>query len=251
MAAPRPFSNDLKMSLAPTGKLRVPINLGNPILANWDYSLGKPFGISVDLANELALRLGLDVEFTVLDALEKCTQAFIEKKVDLGFFPIEPSREPGIQFTPAYILIEGAYLVRKESPIQDMAEVDMPGNCVVVGKGSVVDLFLTQELKNASITRVGTTAKVVDQFLKLRAEVVACGKQQLEADMRRFPGLRLLNGRFMVINEAIGLPEDTSIEALHYMNAFVEDMKRRGFVDKSMNRHGIIGAMVAPAGYPI
>ena len=49
--------------LAPTGKLRAAINFSNPVLAGRDPTTGEPCGISVDLARELARRLGVAIEF--------------------------------------------------------------------------------------------------------------------------------------------------------------------------------------------
>jgi polar amino acid transport system substrate-binding protein len=232
--------------LAPTGRLRASINLGNPILANKDAS-GQAVGVSVDLARALAEQLGVPFEMTVFDSAGKSVEAVKSGQADIGFFAIDPLRSDGIRFTAPYVLIEGAYLVRNASPLTDNSQVDRPGTRVMVGKASVYDLYLTRELKAAQILRSPTSPTVVDTFLAQGAEVAAGVKQQLESDARRLGGLRLLPGRFMVIEQAMGLPTDRGEAAQNALKAFVESSKASGFVAKSMQRHGIEGALVAPA----
>ncbi|MDW5442911.1 ABC transporter substrate-binding protein [Polaromonas sp. SM01] len=239
-------SAQLIKSFAPTGKLRASINVGNPILANLDKD-GKPFGVSIDLARGFASLLGVDVELVVFDAAGKSVEAVTQQQADFGFFAVDPARGAGIAFTAPYVLIEGAYLVKDASPLRENAEVDQTGHRVVVGKGSAYDLFLTRELKQAEILRSPTSPKVVDTFIEMGAEVAAGVKQQLEADAQRVPGLRLLPGRFMVIQQAMGIPKGRGEEAVAVLRRYVEDMKASGFVAEALARHAIRGASVAPA----
>jgi polar amino acid transport system substrate-binding protein len=234
-------------AFTPTGKLRASINLGNPILANKDAATGEPYGVSVDLARAFAEHLSVDLELVVFDAAGKSVQAVSEERADFGFFAIDPLRGESIAFTAPYVLIEGFYLVRDESPIKTNGEVDRPGIRVAVGKGSAYDLFLTRELKQAEIVRSPTSPTVVQTFLEQNLEVAAGVKQQLEADARTKSGLRLLNERFMVIQQAMGVPKSRGIEAAEALRLFVEDKKRSGFVADALARHGIKGASVAPS----
>jgi polar amino acid transport system substrate-binding protein len=230
----------------PTGTLRASINVGNPILARRDAASGEPAGVSIDLARAFAERLGVPLELVVFDSAGKSVDAVTAEQADIGFFAIDPVRGQGIAFTDAYVLIEGAYLVRDGSPLRDRAEVDRAGHRVTVGKGSAYDLYLTRELKQAQIVRAPTSPAVVDTFLAEGTEVAAGVKQQLEADMRRLPGLRLLPGSFMVIRQAMGLPKGRGEAAADVLHAFVEDMKASGFVAEALRRHRIEGAAVAP-----
>lgn len=229
----------------PTGRLRAAINLGNPILAGRDPG-GEPCGVSVDLARAFAHRLGVELELVVFDAAGKSVDAVTAERADIGFFAIDPQRGAGIAFTAAYVLIEGCYLVKDASPLQANDEVDRAGRRVVVGRGSAYDLFLTREFERAGIERAPTSPAVVDHFLAVDADVAAGVRQQLEADARRLGGLRLLPGRFMVIQQAMGTPKGRGRDAAAALAAFVEDMKASGFVASALKRHGIEGASVAP-----
>lgn len=234
-------------SLAPTGRLRAVINLGNPILARRDAESGQPVGVSVDLASELARRLGVEAEFLLVEKAADSVAAVNEGRADIGFFAVDPARGAEIAFTAPYLLIEGAYLVRDESPLQANDEVDRAGLRVAVGKGSAYDLFLSRELKAAEIVRAPSSPDVVPAFLEQGLEVAAGVKQQLEMDAARLPGLRLLPGRFMVIRQAMGTAKAAGQQAADHVAAFVEAMKASGFVAQALQRHGIDGVTVAPA----
>ena len=236
---------ELIHTLAPTGTLRASINLGNPILANRGTD-GQPFGVSIDLAQGLGRLLGLGVELLVFETAAQSVAAVTQEQADFGFFAVDPARGAGIHFTAPYVLIEGAYLVRNDSPLHDNQQVDQSANRVVVGKGSAYDLFLTRELKHAQILRAPSSQAVVDTFMAEGAEVAAGVKQPLEADALRVGGLRLLPGCFMVIQQAMGLPKGRGDAAAALLRRYVEDMKATGFVAEALQRHGIQGASVAP-----
>ena len=240
------MSLQLTSEFAPTGTLRAAINLGNPILANQNAD-GQPYGISIDIATELARRLNVPLTLLVGQTAAQSVEAVTQETADFGFFAIDPVRGKGIAFTAPYVLIEGSYLVRNDSPLSANNQVDQAGNRIAVGKGSAYDLFLTREIKNAEIQRAPSSPTTVDFFLSEKLEVAAGVKQQLEMDAKRLPNLRLLPGRFMVIEQAMGLPKTRSPEAQAYLKQFVEDIKASGFVSQSMARHNIQGAAVAPA----
>ena len=239
---------ELVAAFAPTGTLRAAINLGNPILAGTDPSTGTPRGLSVDLAREFARRLEVELELIAFDATGKSVEAVANERADIGFFAIDPLRGAQIAFTAPYVLIEGCYLVRKDSPLRGNDEVDRAGQVVVVGQGSAYDLHLSRALKHATIVRAPTSPTVVDTFIEQKADVAAGVKQQLEADATRIGGLRLLGERFMVIRQAMGTPKSRGDEAARFLGRFVEQAKAEGFVAAALARHGVRGASVAPPG---
>ena len=237
----------LVAAYAPTGVLRAAINLGNPILAK-AVEGGLPQGVSVDLAQELARRLGVQLDMVVVDAAGKSVDVVAQESADIGFFAIDPVRGASIAFSSPYVLIEGAYLVAQNSPITANEQVDRVGTKVVVGKGSAYDLYLSRELQHAEIVRAPTSPTVVDTFISTQADVAAGVRQQLEVDAQRIAGLRLLPGRFMVIRQAMGVPKSRGEAAARSLREYVEEMKASGFVAAALERHAIQGASTAPAG---
>jgi polar amino acid transport system substrate-binding protein len=232
--------------LTPTGKLRAAINYGNAVLARRDAATGEVSGVSVDLARELAKRLGVELQLVPFDAANKSVEAIKNQQADIAFFAIDPARGVDTDFTAAYVVIEGTYVVRNDSPIKTNADVDKPGTRIALAAKSAYDLFLTREIKHATLERTVTSGEVTDMFLAKNLDVAANVKQQTEKDMTRIPGLRMLAGRFMEINQAMGTSKGRD-NAVKYMRAFVEDMKASGFVAQALERHKIEGVAVAPA----
>ncbi len=240
----------LASEFAPTGRLRASINLGNPILANRHPATGQPFGVSIDLANELARQLGTEVELVVFVGAAKSVDAVTQGRADIGFFAVDPLRGAGLHFTAPYILIEGSYLVRNGSPLQSNAQVDAPGHSVAVGQGSAYDLFLTRELKQARVIRGAGAEGAIAAFEAQNLDALAGIRLMLEDEAAKKPGLRLLPGRFMVIQQAMGCPKARSEVVATALRAFVERMKASGFVADAMHRHGVVGASVAGPATP-
>lgn len=237
-------TSPLARAFAPEGRLRAVINLGNPILAGRASESGPPHGVSVDLAQALAQRLGLELEMVIVPAAGRAVETLRAGRADIGFFAVDPARSQGIAFTAPYIEIEGAYLVRDASPLTRIEEVDRAGTRIMVGLNSAYDLYLTREIRSATLLRAPTSPAVVEEFLRQGVDVAAGVRQQLEADAARIPGLRLLPGRFMVIQQAMGLAAGRDASALAYLTAFVEEMKASGFVAAALARHGIQGAII-------
>ena len=234
-------------SLAPTGKLRVGINLGNPVLAGTDSITQKPKGVSVDIANFIAGRANLPIEFIPFQSAGATVEAIKFGDIDMIFVAIDPVRGNDIAYTPAYIQIEGAYLVKSTSTILSNDQVDAVGNEILVGKGSAYDLFLTREIKNATITRTVNSQSVVDVFMSGKGNVAAGVKQQLESDSKRYNDLRILPGRFMVINQSIGIPKarPNSDKTIAHLSDLITELKTSGFIASAMKKHNIEGAKVA------
>ena len=236
---------DAVAELGATGRLRAAINFGNPILANRGPG-GEPRGVSVDLAREAARRLGLPIELVLFDSAGAVVEAVKARQVDLAFVAIDPVRAADTEYTAPYVVIEGAYMVRDDSALRRNEEVDRPGTRVVVGRGSAYDLFLTRELKAATLVRAATSPAVTDLFRAERLDVAAGVRQQLESDARRVDGVRMLPGRFMVIEQAMGVPKGR-VAAQAWLSRYIEEMKASGFVADALKRHAIEGAAVAPA----
>ena len=243
--AARTASAELVSAFAPSGTLRASINLGNPILATLDPQTHQPIGVSVDLAGELAKRLGVPLQLVAVTSAGASVENVEQGKADIGFFAVDPKRGQLIEFTRPYVLIEGVYAVRNDSPITHNAQVDQPGTTVAVSKGSAYDLFLSRELQHATIVRLPTSPGIVQGFLDQHLSVAAGIRQQLAEDAAKAGGMRLLNEHFMVIRQAMGLPKARGGAAAQYLSDFVEEMKISGFVSAALARHGIEGAGVA------
>ncbi len=234
-----------RSELAPTGKLRAAINFGNPVLAQKDPATGEPRGVSVDLARELGRRLGVPVELVTFDAAGKVFEALKRGAWDIAFLAIDPARATEIAFTAPYVVIEATYLVPADSPLRTIEDVDREGVRVAVGNKSAYDLYLTRTLKRAQLVRVPTSPAAIDVFLKDKLEAAAGVKQPLVQFAKTHPNVRVMDGRFMAIEQAMGTPRGREAGA-RYLREFIEEMKASGFVARGLERSGQGDATVAP-----
>ena len=241
------MSPALVTAFAPGGALRASINLGNPILANAGPAGGPPVGVSIDLAREFARRLGVPLELVEFDKAAASVDAVRDERADIGFFAIDPARSQGLLFTAPYVLIEGSYLVPDSSALTDNAQVDSHGQRISVSSGSAYDLFLTREIRQAEIVRFDDAGPALAAVRAGEVDVAAGIRQVLEGEARRAPGVRVLPDRFMVIQQAMGLPAGRGRPAQEALAGFVAEMKASGFVAEALHRHHIDGAIVAPA----
>lgn len=244
-AVAQAVSPNVVAELAPHGKLRVAVNFGNPVLAQKDPASGEPRGVSPDLARELGRRLGVPAEFIVFDAAGKVFEAVKRGEIDLVFLAIDPVRGAEIDFTGPYVQIEGVYLVPSTSPLQALGDVDRTGVRVAVARGSAYDLYLTRALKQATLVREPSGPEAMEMFARDKLEAAAGVKQAIDAFAAQRPDMRVIPGRFMVIEQAIGTPKGRPAGA-RFLRGFVEEMKASGFVAAALARSGRADATVAP-----
>lgn len=230
----------LAADLSPTGTLRASINLGNPVLAQGTPE--APSGVTVDIAREMAARLGVPVSFQCFDAARKSFEALRTGAADVAFLAVEPARAAEVEFSAPYVLIEGVYAVAADSPIRTADDVDRPGVRVGVKEGSAYDLFLTRTLEHAEVVR---GADGIDVFRELGLDVAAGIRQPLSRHVAADPGMRLVEPRFMQIRQAVAVARDHRPDTVSFLHELVEDLKASGRIAESLASSGQ-DASVAP-----
>ena len=227
--------------LAPEGALRASINLGNPVLAQGTPT--APTGVTVDIAREVGARLGVPVELVCFDAARKSYEAMTAGRADICFLAVEPAREAEIAFTAPYVVIEGVFVVPQNSALTKAADVDRPGVRIGVNRGSAYDLFLSRTLQHASVVR---GEEGVDEFRAQNLEVVAGIRQPMTEFVATHPEVRLIEGRFMQIRQALGTTRTRRAETVQFLRDLVEELKANGFVAEALRRANQSDATVAP-----
>ncbi|WP_341796231.1 MULTISPECIES: transporter substrate-binding domain-containing protein [unclassified Pseudomonas] len=230
--------------LAPGGVMHAAINFGNPVLAQRGPN-GEPQGVSVALAKALAQELGVKLEMRTFDAAGKVFAALDEGVWNLAFLAIDPVREAQISFSEPYVIIEGTYLVERDSPFQSVVDLDQAGLKLAVGKGAAYDLFLTRTLKNAELERADTSAGAVDLFLEQKLDAAAGVRQPLQKVADLDPRYRVLGDAFTSIRQAMAVPRGRDAGAA-YVRAFVERKKAEGFIHAALAQSGQADVTVAP-----
>ena len=243
MDTPAPTS--LRSEFAPTGTLRAAVNFGNIVIAQKDPAGGDPRGVGPDLARELARRLGVPIAYVTYDTAGKVADAVKQDAWDIAFLAADPKRANEIAFSAPYVLIEGTYMVRKDSPLARVADFDRAGTRIAAGLNTAYDLHLTRALKSAELVRAPTSEAAVHLFLEKKLDAVAGVRNYLESVARKDPALRVIPDSYLGIGQAAGVPKSRANAARH-LAAFIEEMKSSGFVAEALRRSGA-EATVAPA----
>lgn len=233
-----------RSELAPTGRLRVGINLGNFLLTATDPATGEYRGVAVDLGRELGRRIGVPVEIIGYPSPGVLADAAKTGAWDVGFLGAEPQRANEIDFTAAYVEIEATYLVPPGSPIRTIADVDREGVRIAISGKSAYDLYLTRNLKHAQLVREVGADNVFKRFVADKLDAIAGLKPRLVIDAENLPGSRILDGRFTAVQQAAGTPKGRSAGA-RYLREFIEDIKATGLVARTIEKNNVRGLTVA------
>jgi len=239
------ISPSVLSDLAPTGILRVGINYGNPVLATRDPASGDLRGVAVDLARELGRRVDLPSELVAFESAGKMFDAVKAEAWDVAFLAIDPGRADQISFTAPYIEIEGTYLVPSGSTVHALGDVDRAGVRIGVSEKSAYDLFLSRSLQHAQLMHAPDPNSAFELIVSGKVDVVAGVRQHLVANSQKLPGSRVLEGRFMSIQQALGIPKGRDAGAA-YLREFIEEVKAAGFVARAIEKAGVSGVSVAP-----
>jgi polar amino acid transport system substrate-binding protein len=239
-AAPSAVPDAARSELAPTGKLRAGMNLGNTLFTTKDAATGELRGVAVDLMRELASRLGVPVVFVVHATPGDVADAVDKGAWDVAILAIAQARAQTIAFSPAITEIEATYVVHKDSVLRSVGQVDASGIRISAPEKAGYELYLTQTLRNATLIRTKGGTASINLFNDRSVDALAGLKPDLLNSMDKMPEARLLEGKFMTVNHGLGTPRERRAAA-EYLKAFAEEMNASGFVVRSIERHGVQG----------
>jgi polar amino acid transport system substrate-binding protein len=235
----------VRADLGSTGKLRAAINYGNFILPTRDRATGESRGVAIDLTRELSRRLGVPVEIVAYDSVAVMGDAAPTGVWDVAFLGSDPKREALMSFTAAYLEIEATYLVRGDSPLRTAVEVDGVGLKVSAPARANYELFLSRNLRHAQLVSTAGADAAFDLLAKRQQDALAGLTQALHDRLPQLPGSRILDGRFMGVQQSIAVPRGRDA-GLAFLRRVVEDAKASGLVARAIERTGARGVSVAP-----
>jgi polar amino acid transport system substrate-binding protein len=243
------MEHDVISQLTPHGVLRAGINLSNFLLVTGRNLSGDPEGIAPDMAREIAARLGVAVAYVPFASPGELADAAGNDIWDIALIGAEPQRAQSIGFTPAYVEIEASYLVPATSEFTSVDEVDQSGVQIAVTTRSAYGLWLARNIEHAALVHSQTHALAHGHFVDKQLDALAGLKPQLLSDVDRLPGARILDGRFTVIQQAVGVAPCNEA-AYRFLCAFIEEAKASGLIARLIERHRVRGLAVAPLHIP-
>jgi polar amino acid transport system substrate-binding protein len=232
----------VRSELAPSGKLRAGINFGNALLASRDAG-GKPSGIALDLAQELARRLGVPLDIQLFESAGRMADGAADGRWEVAFLGADPARAQEIVFTNPYLEIDATYLLPADSSIQRLQDIDRDGVRIAVSEKSAYDLFLTRNLQRAQLVRVQGVDASADLFFREKLDALAGLRPLLLQLADSHPNLRVLEERFTTVDQAIGTPKSHAA-ALAYLQDYVNDIQGSGFLKSVIERNGVRGVTI-------
>jgi polar amino acid transport system substrate-binding protein len=239
------MNDKVRAQLAPTGVLRAGINLSNFLLVTGRSESGDPTGVAPDMAREIAAALGVPVKYVTFKSPGELGDQVGKDVWDIGLIGAEPQRAEKIQFTAAYVEIEATYMVPEGSPIKSIADVDRKGVRIAVSARSAYDLWLVNNIRNATLVQVSGLDAAYEKFMSDKLEVLAGLRPGLLKDVEKAPGLKILEGKFTAVQQAVGTAK-ANVEAAAFLADFVEKAKKSGMVQGFIDRHKVKGLSVAP-----
>lgn len=239
------MNDKARAQLAPTGVLRAGINLSNFLLVTGRSETNDPVGVAPDMAREIAAALGVPVKYVPFKTPGELGDQVGKDVWDIGLIGAEPQRAEKIQFTAAYVEIEATYMVPEGSPIKSIADVDRKGVRIAVSARSAYDLWLVNNIKNATLVQVNGLDAAYDKFVADKLEVLAGLRPGLLKDIEKAPGMKILDGKFTAVQQAVGTAKP-NVEGAAFLADFVEKAKKSGMVQSFIERHKVKGLSVAP-----
>lgn len=231
----------LREQLAPTGVLRVALNHANFLLVSSPAPDGQ--GVAADLGRGLARRLGVPCEFVGYADAGLVADAAGRDAWDVAFIGADPARAADVEFTPAYVEIEATWLVAPHAPVTDASDVDRPGIRIAVAARSAYHLFLQREVRHATLVLADGLPQSEAVFVRDGLEVLAGLRPHLMQVGERVPGSRVLPGRFMAVQQALGVPAGRP-GAAAFAAAFMQEAMDSGLVASLIVRHGVRGLSI-------
>lgn len=234
----------LAPAIAPTGALRVALNLGNGVLVQQDRQSGELRGVTVELSRAIAAQLQLDLAFVTYGSANMAFADAANNVWDITFMGLEPERATQVSFTRPYVFIGGTYLVPTNASFRSVNDVDTQGVTIAAGSGSAYDLYLTRNITQAELVRSQTSALAIENFLAGNTTVVAGVRQTLIEAAQGRTDLRVLDDNFMRIEQAMAVPADRAPAVTAWLDSFIAEQIRTGFIRRALDTTGQAGVEV-------
>lgn len=199
--------------LAPTGRLRAGVNVGNTAVVRIDPDTGKLSGRSIDTFEAIGAALGLPVDYVIYQSAGQVVAAAHDEAWDIASLAVDPAREGVLAFSAPYARLEAAFVVPAHSSLADADEVDRLGVRIAVAVGAAYANHLERTVRRARLMTAETPHGAQIWFETEGLEALAGITTGLESFVSGRPGFRMLPGRFLTIEHAIAVSRSRPLAA--------------------------------------
>ena len=235
----------ISKKLAPTGILRVGINMSNFLLINGKDSDGLPDGVSPDIGKKLARELNVECKLVQFKKPGLLADAVNENMWDIGNIACEKERSKTIDFTNPYVNIDANFMFRKKDNFKTNDDINLPEIKIAVLDRSAYDLWLTENFKNVELIRVNTIEESHQLFREDKVNVLAGLKPKLIEEIKTNDDFKMINSPFTYIKQSIGIKKGTP-EILDFLNKFISKLIKEGYVESLLKKHNVQNKLSIP-----
>jgi len=235
----------ISKKLAPTGILRVGINMSNFLLINGKDSNGLPDGVSPDIGKKLARELDVKCKLVQFKKPGLLADAVNEDMWDIGNIACEKERSKTIDFTDPYVNIDANFMFRKKDNFKTNEDINLPKIKIAVLERSAYDLWLTENFKNVELIRVNTIEESHQLFREDEVNVLAGLKPKLIEEIKTNDDFQMINSPFTYIKQSIGIKKGAP-EILDFLNKFISKLIKEGYVESLLKKHNVQNKLSIP-----
>ena len=233
-----------RAELAPTGKMRVGLIAVNPIFVTPNTPPGETRGLAVDIARELAARVGVAMEPLRYPTVGALVESAGKGEWDIAFLAIDPERAAAMNFTAAYMYTENTFLVPGGSTARGIEDLDLPGKTIATFARSAQEIWLKKNAKSATLVSASTPAAAYLMLKEGKVDAVSSAASLLAEGSKQVPGSRVLAGSF--VDAPIGMAVAKGRPAAYaYAYQFIEEMNTAGTLRDAIARYGLVGVRAA------
>jgi polar amino acid transport system substrate-binding protein len=231
--------------LAPTGKIRVGLIAVNPIFVTPNTPPGETRGLAVDIANELAKRVGVPMEPLRYATVGALVESAGKGEWDIAFLAIDPERASAMNFTEAYMFSGNTFLVPAGSTAQGIQDLDQPGKTIATLAKSAQEIWLKKNAKSATLVSASSPAAAYQMLREGKVDAVTSVALLLAEGAKQVPGSRVLASSY--VDTPIGMAVAKGRPAAYaYAYQFIADINAAGTVRDGIARHNLSGVRAAP-----
>ncbi|WP_432258377.1 transporter substrate-binding domain-containing protein [Cupriavidus sp. TMH.W2] len=232
--------------LAPQGVLRAGVNLANTLLVSGVRATGEPWGVAPDLAHWIAEQLSVPCVCVPFASPSDLLAAADDDVWDICLIGVDSRRSNTISFTGPYAETEATYLVRRDSGVRRISEVDRPGVRIAAADGSAYALWLSRHLTHGILVPRKSHESAHQAFMIGEADALAGLRPNLSRSMLMLPDSRVLDGGFLAIQQAVGTRKQ-NYAGIEFLRTTIHEACSRGVVADAIAKHRIGGLRVVSA----
>ena len=237
--------DDIIKKIAPTGVLRVGVNMSNFLLVNSKDKLGVIDGVSPGIGKKLAKELNISFEIVQFENPGLLADAVDNNEWDIGNIASEKERGKTIDFSDPYVNIDANFLFREEDNFKNNNDIDQSGIQIAVFERSAYDLWLTENLKKAELIRVNSIEESHNLFKENKVNILAGLKPKLIDEMKKNNNYEMIQSPFTYIKQSIGIKKGNP-EVLDFINKFISNKIKEGYIKSLLRQHNVQDKLSIP-----